>query len=85
LAVAVILIAVLSMFAVVMGFMALAPVVQELGSPSSEVWQNTTDVRALTARDSAFQSILVLPLFMILAIAAWLFLTLTRRDFGQTA
>ena len=39
--------------------------------------------RAITSRDRAFSAILVLPVFLIGAIAAWSFLAVTRRDFGE--
>ena len=39
--------------------------------------------RSITSRDRAFASILVLPVFLIGAIAAWSFLAVTRRDFGE--
>ena len=39
--------------------------------------------RAIISRDRAFSAILVLPIFLIGAIAAWSFLAVTRRDFGE--
>lgn len=39
--------------------------------------------RAIISRDRAFSAILVLPIFLIGAIAAWAFLAVTRRDFGE--
>ncbi len=39
--------------------------------------------RAIVARDRAFSAILVLPIFLIGAIAAWSFLAVTRSDFGE--
>lgn len=40
-------------------------------------------IRALSARDKAFTAIVALPIFLIGAIAAWSFLAVTRRDFGE--
>jgi|GEM_PF-3778832 len=87
-AVGVIVISVLSMFAVVIAWGALAPISQELGTDLGEAWSenpcgsNSTDRPECTARDTTYKSILVLPMFMIIAVAAWMFLTLTRRDVG---
>ena len=87
-AVGVIIISVLSMFAVVIAWGALAPVSQELGTDLGEAYSdnpcgsNSTEPRCI-ARDTTFKSILVLPSFMIIAIAAWMFLTLTRKDVGS--
>jgi len=40
-------------------------------------------IRSLSARDKAFTAIVALPVFLIGAIAAWAFLAVTRRDFGE--
>jgi len=40
-------------------------------------------IRSLSARDKAFTAIVALPIFLIGAIAAWAFLAVTRRDFGE--
>jgi len=88
-AVGVIIISVLSMFAVVIAWGALAPVSQELGTDLGEAWSdnpcgaNNTIRPDCIARDTTYKSILVLPMFMIIAVAAWMFLTLTRRDVGS--
>ena len=39
--------------------------------------------RSISARDKAFTAIVALPIFLIGAIAAWAFLAVTRRDFGE--
>lgn len=39
--------------------------------------------RALDSRDKAFTAIVALPIFLIGAIAAWAFLAVTRRDYGE--
>jgi len=39
--------------------------------------------RSLSARDKAFTAIIALPIFLIGAIAAWAFLAVTRRDYGE--
>lgn len=39
--------------------------------------------RSIVSRNRAFDAILVLPIFLIGAIAAWAFLAVTRRDFGE--
>jgi len=88
-AVGVIVISVLSMFAVIIAWGALAPVSQELGTDLGEAWSdnpcgvNNTIRPDCVARDTTFKSFLVLPLFMIITIAAWMFLTLSRRDVGS--
>jgi len=87
-AVGVVIISVLSMFAVVIAWGALAPVSQELGTDLGRAWSdnpcgfNSTEPDCI-ARDTTFKAILILPLFMIVTIAAWMFLTLTRRDVGS--
>lgn len=40
--------------------------------------------RAVESRDRTFSAIVVLPVFLIGAIAAWAFLAVTRRDYGET-
>ncbi len=82
-AVAVIIIATLSIIATVMGTMALVPVIQELGTDSGGHWDDIADPRAVESRDKAFSAIIVLPIFLIGAIVAWAFLAVTRRDFGE--
>ena len=82
-AVAVIVIATLSIIATVMGTMALIPVIQELGTDSEGHWDDIEDERAIISRDRAFDAIIVLPIFLIGAIVAWAFLAVTRRDFGE--
>lgn len=87
-AVGVIVISVLSMFAIVIAWGALAPISQELGTDLGEAWSdnpcgsNSTEQDCI-ARDTTYKAILVLPMFMILAVAAWMFLTLTRKDVGS--
>ena len=77
------------MFAVVIAWGAFAPVTQELGTDLGEAWSdnpccfNNTSREDCIARDTTFEAILVLPMFMIIVIAAWMFLTLTRRDVGS--
>ncbi len=39
--------------------------------------------QACNARDATFNAYLVLPLFTIIAIGAWAFLAVTRRDYGE--
>jgi|SRR3990172_4480996 len=39
--------------------------------------------RSLDSRDKAFAAIVALPVFLIGAIAAWAFLAVTRRDYGE--
>lgn len=93
-AVAIIIIATLSIIATVMAVLALIPVIDELGSDTDPEghWEevqakadagDTFAQSAITSRDRAFQSILVLPIFLIGAIIAWAFLAVTRRDFGE--
>ncbi len=102
-AVAIIIIGTLSIIATVMATLALAPVIQEMGTDTAGNWDKqlenqaaTCDVgdttceelklnaqRALLSRDRAFDAILVLPIFLIGAIACWAFLAVTRRDFGE--
>ena len=88
-AVGVVVISVLSMFAVVIAWGALSPVSQELGTDLGEAWSknpcgiNNTARPDCVARDTTYKAILVLPLFMIITVAAWMFLTLTRRDVGS--
>lgn len=82
-AVAVIVIATLSIIATVMGTMALIPVIQELGTDAEGHWDEVQDPRAIESRDRAFSAIVVLPIFLIGAIIAWAFLAVTRRDFGE--
>jgi len=73
------------MFAVVIAWGALAPVSQELGTDIGAAWSgnpcgdNATDRPACTARDTTYKAILILPMFMIITIAAWMFLVLSRR------
>ena len=82
-AVAVIIIATLSIIATVMGTMALVPVIQELGTDQGGHWDSFSDPRAVQSRDKAFSAIIVLPIFLIGAIVAWAFLAVTRRDVGE--
>ena len=93
-AVAIIIIATLSIIATVMAVLALIPVINELGSSTdpdghwTEVQEKADAgdkfaLQAINSRDRAFQAILVLPIFLIGAIIAWAFLAVTRRDFGE--
>lgn len=85
-AVGVIMIAVLSIVAVIMAWNAFAPIINELGSGDPAVeeefghWTNAS-AQAIFARDQSFRSLLVLPLVLIGAIMTWAFLAVTRRDF----
>lgn len=84
-ALGVIIIAMVSMFGLVIAWGALAPIAQELGTDLGGAWSgnecgNSTDRPECTARNTTYNSILILPLFMIIAIAAWMFLTLTKKD-----
>ena len=93
-AVAIIIIATLSIIATVMATLALIPVIEKMGSANDPegVWEDTQELAdsgdkfaqlALTSRDRAFQALIVLPIFLIGAIVAWAFLAVTRRDFGE--
>lgn len=88
-AVGVIIISVLSMFAVVIAWGSFAPVSQELGTDLGRAWSgntcgiNNTARPDCVARDTTYKAILILPLFMIITIAAWMFLTLSRKDVGS--
>ncbi len=81
-AVAVIMLGVLSIFATVIAAIALAPIANELGTDIGGHWTNAT-TQATDARDNTFQAIIVLPIFLIVAIVTWMILTVTRRDFGE--
>ena len=97
-AVAVIMLATLGMIATIMAVVSFAPVVNILGTNEGdniEVIVNGSSIvcgsppypdiiaDACRARDATFNAWLVLPMFMIVAIVAWAFLNVTRRDFGQ--
>jgi len=93
-AVAIIIIATLSVIATVMATLALIPVIEKMGSANDPegVWEDTQELAdsgdkfaklALVSRDRAFQALIVLPIFLIGAIVAWAFLAVTRRDFGE--
>jgi len=92
------MLATLGMIATVLAVVAFAPVVNTLGTNEGEnihVIVNGTDIvcdkppypdiisDACRARDATFNAWLVLPMFMMIAIGAWAFLGVTRRDFGQ--
>ena len=81
-----------------MAVVAFAPVVNTLGTNEGDNIKaiiNGTEIvcgnepypeiieDACRARDATFGAWLVLPMFMLIAIGAWAFLAVTRRDFGQ--
>jgi hypothetical protein len=119
-AVAIIIIATLSIVATVLATLALIPVIQEMGTDVGGHWDDTQALadqdctglptvidtpnqgqlgqtttkrvcetqkdnaeKAIISRDRAFSAIIVLPIFLIGAIATWAFLAVTRRDFGE--
>lgn len=103
-AVTIVILATLSIVATVMAMLALAPVIQDMGTDAKGNWDKQITLRdqtcdpldttclerqlnagkALESRDKAFDAIIALPIFLIGAIAAWAFLAVTRRDYGET-
>lgn len=93
------MLATLGMIATVMAVVAFAPVVNTLGTNEGDniKFINGTDPilvcgsppypepieDACRARDATFNAWLILPMVMLIAIGAWAFLAVTRRDFGQ--
>lgn len=81
-AVSVIIMGVISIFATIVALLALSPVVNTLGSPNDydQLWVNATS-QAKAARDNAFHAYLGIGGMLIGAIIIWMFLSVTRRDF----
>lgn len=86
-AVAVVIIATMSIFATILASLAFLPVVQQLGGEGGiaynpKTWLNATS-QAITARDIATTAILSLPIFLIGAIVIWALLAVSSRDYGE--
>jgi hypothetical protein len=79
-AVAIIILAMLSIFAVGIAEIVFLPVMHKLAY-EQDVWNSTqTDPKAKADRDIIYNSALSLPIFMIGAIVLWTYLAVSRRD-----
>ena len=83
-AVGVVILGTLAIISVIMAWFALAPVINKLGAPEDfdELWTEA-GTQAISARDQTFKSLLVLPIVLIGAIAAWMVLSVVRRDYAE--
>ena len=86
-AVAIVIVVTLSIFATIMASYAFLPVVQLLGGSGGvaytpENWVNATS-QAISARDTATAAILSLPIFLVGALVIFGFLAVSRKDYGE--
>jgi len=81
LAVAIIILAVLSVFAVGIAMIVFMPVMHDLAFEQA-IW-DTAPQDAKIVRNTIYNAALAMPIFMIGAIILWAYLSVTRRDTSE--
>jgi Na+/phosphate symporter len=83
-AVAIIILATLSIFCVGISMLVFMPVMHQLAY-EQDVWNSTkTDPKALVTRDTIYNAALAMPIFLIGAILLWAYLSVSRQSSYET-
>ena len=83
-AVAIVILGTMSIFAIIIGIVATMPIVNVIGSDDPQInrglW-NGSSTQAITARDNATKAYLALGPVMIGAVIIFMFLAVSKRDY----